>query len=56
LGALCGLDDYYATCTLVIMTIVGQAKLEETFFLVVTDMLMVICWLRFALTAAPFSL
>ena len=41
--------------TLVIMTIVAQAKLEETFFLVVTDVLMVICWLCFALTAAPFK-
>lgn len=41
--------------SLVIMAILAQAKLEETFFLVVADLLMVVCWLCFALTAAPFK-
>ena len=41
--------------SLLIMSIVAQAKLEETFFLVLTDVLMVLCWLCFAVTAAPFK-
>ena len=41
--------------SLVIMTILAQATLEETFFLVLTDVLMVLSWLCFAVIAAPFK-
>ncbi len=41
--------------TLVIVGIVAQAKFEEMFFLVVTDVLMVLCWLCFAVVGAPFK-
>ena len=41
--------------SLVIMTILAQSTLEETFFLVLTDVLMVLSWLCFAVIAAPFK-
>jgi bacteriorhodopsin len=41
--------------SLVIMGIIAQAKFEETFFLVLTDVLMVLCWLCFAVIGAPFK-
>jgi bacteriorhodopsin len=41
--------------SLVIISLVAQAKFEETFFVVLTDVLMVLCWLCFAVVAAPFK-
>ena len=41
--------------SLVIMSLLAQATLEETFFLVLTDVLMVLCWLCFAVIAPPFK-